>query len=247
MNYVQKLQPRDISDIAYDVEEISIFFDTPITFSILERPDLGEKTVGSGLGGFSWTFFQRGAECTMCGNCCKSTYRNVWFWWHDEPHPDSVEACTLVLNGHNVPIFIHYNSEANGMQRCDFLVDTEVNGVVLGLCGLHEAGIKPNHCRQHPMSSVHNVHLKDGVIPLISRRLPSRNWRWPKCPVDVAKVPMSADQMSTDRAMLKVWEKALWQVPGSHVVEARTLWEVTSGRILPQTSNLLFKDGFEPR
>lgn len=239
MTYLEQLTQRDLTDIAYDIREISIFFRDPITFSLPDRPDLQPMTVGQGLGGFSWSLFQRGADCNLCSNCCRNTHRRVWFWWSTEPHPDSVEHIRLELNGWVRDVWVHLNL-VNDQAKCDFLVDSVAeDGRAIGLCGLHEAGLKPNHCRTHPQTGVYLVNTTRGKVPLLSRRLPSRNWRWPDCPIDVAKVPMSNEQFETDSKMWEVWDQNLSGVPGSLVANAREVW--SRG---PYGTNVFFEDAF---
>lgn len=243
-----ELTDRDLTDLVYDLSEASIFFPEPPTVEIDGRQ--GALATWEGFGGFSWSLFQRGAYCNLCGNCCKNTHRRVWFWWPGERHPDNTQTLPITINGAKIDLQIHVNSDANGMARCDFLSDLDYDvqnydGIwrKAAGCSLHgpDGGIKPNHCRTHPQTGVYKVRVGKTQVPMLSRRLPSRNFRWPTCPVDLKLIPLDAEQIATDTKMWQTWVEGYGNVPGCFVWQAYALWEELVNGPVP-TTNILFKD-----
>lgn len=247
MSITKELTERDYQDILYDLTDASIFFNKPLK---VEFPEAKlSYQVGNGLGGYSWTLFHRGADCTVCGNCCKRTFRRIWFWWDTEDkRPDGLGSLTVLLNNHPITLWLHINEQ--GEDRCDFLVDDTWNGLEVGYCSLHRTlrgNIKPVHCHLHPLTGVYKVNTVRGTRYLLSRRLPHRNFRWPQCPIPVAEVPYLSKDFADDEFGLRRISKALHDVPGSFSHMAYYLWRDEAMKALsgnPTSENIFFEDRF---
>jgi hypothetical protein len=234
------LSTEDISHIVYDLLDVSIFFDFPISIQIQGRT----IEVGKGLGGFSWSLFQRGADCNSCGNCCKHTFRDLWFWWDSEPHrPEGLEPIVIQINRVPTTLWLHRNEM--GADRCDFLVDAKDGDRDVGYCALHavpeKGNIKPAHCHAHPLTG---VYLHPGRQKyLLNRRLPPRNWRWPNCPIKPEQTPYQVKDLLDDQYILTSWVKALMNIPGNRAREMFDRWFVEATKSLcgdPTRSSIWF-------
>lgn len=223
---------RDLEDIKYDLRDVSIFFREPLSVYI---PGYPEFKVGMGFGGYHWSLFQRGADCNACGNCCKRTFRRIWFWWESErERPRGLQPLDMRLNGKWTRIWVHVNSSYD---RCDYLqtqeeyLQFEFRGDSYlqpkEYCDLHTSNlhdfrnVKPVHCRLHPLTGLYKH--KDRL--LFSRRLPSRNFRWPMCPIPIADVPYTMGDYIEDKVCLERLTLAVDTVPGSFSWSAFELWE----------------------
>lgn len=242
------LSPSDISSILWDLKTVSIFFEDPL------EVDIGGNlySVGDGLGGFSWSFFQRGFDCTGCGNCCQSLHgefnRQLWFWYPNEPHPGSLDSLQIRINGQPLEIHLHRNVSTT---QCDFLgqrswvpseeqseayrghkinlVLNEQGQVPIQYCTIHEPRLKPAHCVLYPGAVV--APTGKARLPLLSRRLPGRNWRWPQCPIDVTSIPLRAEDIENDRFVFDVFASNLKDFPKSRVSECLGIWERTVSQV----------------
>ena len=240
------LTSSDIESILWDLKTLSIFFPEPLEVSI---PGHKSMTVGDGYGGFSWSFFQRGFECTACGNCCQSLHgefnRRLWFWYENEPRPEGLIPLEIEINSSRVPIYIHLNESKT---QCDFLgdrswvpIDDDIveqyqshkiklvetgDKVPIQSCTIHDPLVKPAHCMMYPGAAIFPTGKSKTL--LLSRRLPGRNWRWPQCPIDVTNVPLRPQDTSLDRYVLGTWAKATRHVPGNDIDKAISLWELAT-------------------
>lgn len=265
----RQINEHDVSAILWDLEMTSIFFDEPLE---VEIPGFGTHSVGTGLGGFAWSFFQRGFNCVACGNCCQSLNgqpfnRRLWFWYANEPRPvrESIQELQIKINGIHRVIAVHINEH---QFQCDFLGPkqwVESDGIYDEIplenmkfvksdafpdlvpqqyCTIHSPNEKPAHCMIYPGAAVYRPGK--AKIPVLSRRLPGRNWRWPQCPVDLHNSPMRQEDLDNDEYVLSVWQGALGDLPHSRVSECVELWRQTTRDIqatgkAPQT-NVLFKE-----
>jgi hypothetical protein len=220
------LLPRDFDDFVYDWgRTYSIFFSQPLTLVV---PGVGKGTFGSGLGGFSPSIFSRGMKCIACGRCCYGRER-VWTWFVDPDvtPPEDTSAFTIFVNGAPVPLWVHVNRGDPRIDGCDYLINKgslSLDGVTpsQGFCRLWAEGRDlPTHCRQLPDYAVYPVR----GTPLLSRRLPPRNWRAPKCPIDVASLPLDQETIEKDRYVWHRWLVGLRGLPGCHIEEIYELWE----------------------
>lgn len=222
----------DYDSVLWDLEQVALFFRAPLKVRL---PGKSETfSVGSGLGGLHWSLFSRGFPCISCGMCChtdpgKIFNRRLWFWWASEPHPDAgVFATELEINGVAVPIRYHISADRSS---CDYLRADKPK-----LCSIYQ--VRPAHC----MATLGNCVMyrvgKDRM-PMLSRRKPSRNWRWPKCPAQVYTAPRTKQDIENDLYLFGVWKQNLAQIPGCVVREAEALYV----RNLNQPArSLLFKD-----
>lgn len=183
-----------MSNMGWYADLYGIFFDKPV--------EIG-GTMSSGPGGFSQTFFQRTQQCTACGACCKRTFRDEWQWFGVEPRPDEeMERRVEIFNGVEIEVFVYKNKK--GDAQCDFLQED-------GKCGIHMQGVKPIHCVMSPQ--IH-AYVTRGVYYL-SKRLPSRNWRWPQCPIVMADTPPpNEEEKKQDMKILETYYKAFGHVEG---------------------------------
>jgi len=219
---------RDLEDILYDLRDASIFFRNRLDVYI---PGYPEFKVGMGFGGYHWSFFQRGADCIACGNCCKRTFRRIWFWWESEKNrPRGLQPLDIRINGKWTRVWVWVNS---GYEQCDFLqeqdelVEFDFRGEhktqwkEYCVLHLHEPNLKPVHCHLHPLTG---LYAHKGAL-LLSRRLPSRNFRWPECPISISEVPYTVKDYLDDRYSLEHLAMALEKIPGSWAWDAVRLWE----------------------
>jgi len=237
------LHEKDCIDIAWDWEMFSIFFPKPIT---LEFPEQGvTKTVGSGYGGLSKSLFQRGFDCNLCGRCCRNTHRRIWTWLPSEtPHPNH-RVVSIIINGQTEwNLAVHVNK--NGGVKCDYLtpIPGEFELGVREACSIHDT-TQPVHCKTYPGVAVYNVRHGDSRVPLLSRRLPPRNWRWPKCPIPIYELPLARSDIENDLVIWDHWVSSFKSIPGNCVELAfdlyiKTIQQVAEGT--PQETNLLFSD-----
>jgi Fe-S-cluster containining protein len=172
-----KLTREQFSALVWELRAVSIFFDRPLTVEV----DGMREEVGMGLGGLSWTFLSRGQDCEVgCGQCCTNTHRTAWFYYSSEEQ---------YATEHAVPIDVRVNDQLTRFfvwqqedtLRCKQLTDDN-------LCSIHDKG-QPLHCQMYPQTWVY----PHGGKYFLSRRLPPRNWRWPKCPIPVWDVKASEE------------------------------------------------------
>lgn len=105
----------------------------------------------------------------------------------------------------DIPIWVHYNKA--GLEKCDFLGTAENPDH----CSIHKAGTKPLHCLMAPQVGAYHI----GDKYYLSKRLPSRNWRHPKCPIIMIDTPPPNDQeKAMDREILERLQKAFGHIPG---------------------------------
>lgn len=135
----------------------------------------------TGPGKISRLFYERGGGCVEgCAGCCR---RDAWhprlLWVGDMP-PAEVTPFSAVrasISGHWVNVS-YYDSTAD---HCDFLDDElrctlyNKNRSTIGTLGPQVAA------------------SRRGEISWLTRRLPSRNWAWPKCPVPIAETKFSRE------------------------------------------------------
>lgn len=158
----------------------------------------------AGPGGFSHTFFTRSQDCVFgCGACCRRTFRDEWHWLEGERRPDvELSEELFTINGQEIPIYIYKNQL--GDKQCDFLNER-------GLCNIHLEGTKPVHCLMSPQVGAYEY---SGIFYL-SKRLPSRNWRWPQCPINLAATPPPDEkERAMDRQILTRLSQGLGMVKG---------------------------------
>lgn len=238
------LTPQDLGDFMYDWRTYSIFFESPVSVTV---PGVGEFTVGSGLGGFSPSIFVRGMKCIACGRCCYG-HERVWTWFETPGgrFPDDTVRLIITVNGHPLPLRAHVNRGNPRVDGCDYLVqkgELSLDGVTpsKGFCRLWRDGLDlPTHCRQLPDYGVYPVRTSRGTVPLLSRRLPPRNWRSPQCPINVQALPLDDTTLEKDRRVWRQWVDGLTGLPGSKIDLIYALWEryVTS----PPTGVIFFQD-----
>ena len=227
------LSQRDSEDIGYDLTQLSIFFPKPI---VLDIEGLAATEWGMGYGGLSTSLFLRSTDCNQCGACCKNGHRTIWFWYAHEDHPEGVPAYQFEINGVEIPIWVHVNSQ-NGYAKCDYLVplgyeSRDLRGPTPAEgCSLHVPGLKPSHCSVNPQTGVWKTLTQHGLKLMLSRRLPSRNWRYPLCPIDVYNLQMNDEQIRQDEIMWAHWRRALKYVPGHCIEQAYDLWRATHEQI----------------
>jgi NAD-dependent dihydropyrimidine dehydrogenase PreA subunit len=220
----------DLISLAFDFEHVAIFHREPLKIVV---PDVGEITSGNGLGGFSHTVFERSEKCIVCGACCRKCRRRVWFWHAGDSHPEDVTPLTVVVNGNVVPMVYHASKER--FMTCDYQAED-------GRCIIHEPDRRPVHCDFDPFSNIYTVNLSRGKRNLWSRRLPSRNWLWPKCPIDVATIPITEAQIDDDRRRWNILAKHYTQLPGSFMIEGLSILnQQWASRMVPE-KNILLED-----
>lgn len=222
---------RDITELLFDFRFASIFFETPLTIEILGNT----INVGEGLGAISHTLFERAQGCTMCGRCCHTKERANWQWWQHEEKPDGLIPVDFRVNGQLDQMFVYKNT-TTPYDKCGFLVpltpDPVTNEPREG-CSLHLVnnenthgyGIKPGHCQYEFMTCVKPVNTVFGIVHMLSRRMPGRNWRSPQCPVDVAKLPITPAQIDEDHFFWRKWVASWGHWPGSHIERGYDLWQ----------------------
>jgi hypothetical protein len=246
------LQPSDFGDFWYDFgRTYSIFFQRPFELVV---PGVGREVVGAGPGGFASSLFARGFNCIACGRCCYGSER-TWSWLPGSTPPEDTIEVEITLDGHPLPLRVHVNQGDSHTDGCDYLRKTQpgeiqlsLDGVTpsLGYCSIWADGKDlPDHCRQLPDMAVYSPRSKRGRIPLLSRRLPPRNWQNPKCPVPINTIPLDQPTIEKDRAVWSRWVNGLRGVPGCFVEYAYELWEQTIDQTLqgfPPTGNLYFSD-----
>lgn len=193
------MKPKMKDRTEWLLERYLTLFPEPVEVTF---PDGDVKHLG-GWGGFSRTFFERGRGCYLAchGKCCEKYSAGWWFYLPSEtPGPEPTEVEHIKLNGLPLVVRTHGN-EREETEGCDYL-DSE------GRCTLYlDGGRLAIPCNYLPHVDAH----RHGNEFFWSKRLPSRNWRWPKCMVDPGTVtPDPAD----DRYLFEVLVNALWQVPG---------------------------------
>lgn len=259
---------RDLGSLEYDLSKVAIFYPEPLT---IEIPEWDNKTIriGSGYGGLSWSLFQRGEGCTACGLCCHNTFRRVWFWMPDQPKPRGLPEFEIYVNGIKRVLPYHMQKGGEDGERCDYLEPllrdgvqvTEKNDLPIWLCSLHRedespfaqqngpfehrGDLKPVHCRMSPFVAIHNVNTVSGTRQVLSRRLPSRNWRWPKCPIPVYDLPISKEIVDNDARNFEMLYQAYGDLPGSKMYEGLSLWRDLADQSLagsPPTETIYLED-----
>lgn len=242
------LRPQDWGDFEYDFgRTLSIFFAEPLR---LEVPGVGEGTLGMGFGGLAASLFQRGFYCTACGNCCYGDER-VWLWLppFGPQVPYDTQFLTVFVNGKPLVLRVHVNARNAKTEGCDYLDRGQTltfdGQPSRGQCTLWAQGkTLPHHCRQLPDMAVYAPNSLRGRVPLLSRRLPPRNWQSPKCPIPVTEIPLDPATIRKDWDVWQTWVVALQDLPGCYVKQAFELWwakvqEVRRGR---PAENLYFAD-----
>lgn len=248
------LRPDDLISLAYNLKIVSIFHPQPLEVTV---PGVGTITAGNGFGGFSWSIFQRGEGCTACGRCCFSCRRRTW-WWHDsDPRPAGLKPQEILVNGTRIPMWYHMTTNGARFEKCDFLGPLnapdgsqlhEEHGIPMWGCTLHDVQLKPVHCRMDPFLSVWNVTSKRGARNVLSRRLPSRNHLWPRCPIDLNLYPLTEAQAEQDWLNLHQLADSFQEIPGLRMRDALSLYYDTLVASLtgnPPQETIYFEDYFQ--
>lgn len=231
----ENLIQEDIDFLAADLLTVAVFHPRPIRVEIEGWPAFD---VGNGYGGFSSTSFIRAGNCTGCGGCC--AYRRTWWWDSRDPHPtdQSTRPIDVRINGDKHHFLYHTTRSGDRFNVCDYLTpayDDELNQLIdvagneVWHCKLHsevpDQNIKPHHCKIEPFLSIKKVRTSFGMRYLWSRRLPSRNWAWPKCPSDVYNTPIEPKHIEEDRRNFWQLFKTYGDLPNSHMAKGIELWE----------------------
>lgn len=161
--------------ITRNLRFLSLF--TPEPLKVQLNPDT-TVDVGQGYGFISHTFWERSTKCFLecMGTCCQNWPRPgispIWFAF--EVMPKGLDMYTVRVNDRDLTFF----AETNLMSRyeCQFLDKTT------GKCSIY-AESKPTHCDFDPQMGIYPLRKKLGLF----RRLPPRNWRYPKCPIDPSR------------------------------------------------------------
>lgn len=274
--YRGRLAPITKADLPWfetELLKISIFFPEPLH---LEVPGIGELVVGTGYGGFSHTLFSRGDYCTGCGRCCLGQYRRTWLWSDHDPAPEGAPEIEVLINGHPHRYSYHLQTDVS-RGRCDYLEPVywlEPHGFEPGIQAREEHDLPmwgcvlfgdqdfdvegrkqaqdpnrmPPGCQTGIFVEPKKVNLKRGQRYLLSRRLPSRNWRWPDCPVDVYSTPYSSPVSKSDIKHLTGFRDNYRHIPGSCLEEALALYKSVSASVRLEgrtvEDNILLEDYF---
>lgn len=250
----------------------SIFFREPIH---IEMPELDFSVdIGFGLGGLSWSLFHRGEGCTGCGRCCSNLPMYLWLYHPLDPQPSGLPRVDLTVNGLTIPYSYHIEDPGDYAKTdCAYLdnliVDGkqvyEVNGLPIRICVLHgtedpipqtvdqdrdriyTGDLKPMHCQLEPMTrAVRRRYGPDRRNMIVwERTLPSRNWAWPKCPVQVYKTPATEHVFRGQRRILAALERNYKDVPGNVFADALALWDELVEQTLagsPPMATTILKD-----
>lgn len=233
-----QLTQHDLQFLAWDLETVAIFHPQPLSVSV---DGFQPFTVGMGLGGFSTSIFTRGDRCTACGACC--SHRRTWFWHDLENHAEDALPIDVVISGVKQRFWYHVTSSGNPLDGCDYLMPGVRGTPMGGPCRLHVPGLKPLHCRMDPYMFTHKVRLSEGrQVRLLSRKLPSRNWAWPKCPVDIYHEPFTAETLQNDYRAFDDLERNYAGLPGSDMHAWLTVWRETVSHGIVPDRNILFSD-----
>ena len=177
------------------------------------------------------------------------------------------------INGLQTTFFYHMTSSGKRFEKCDFLIPAytvegsnrgqgqlgsdlhldndpnrlvDIHGNPMWFCSIQFKG-KPLHCKSDPFLSVHKVRTARGIVNLLSRRLPSRNWRWPKCPIDVANEPFTPEIAQLDLENFQQLYNSFGNLPGSQMIEGLQIWEAEASKALEghaPSENIFFADVF---
>lgn len=182
-------------------------------------------------------------------------HRRVWYWHEYDPRPDGLNTFDAIINGKRVTYFYHMQQDPGYTTACDYLDPYFVDGVqqkdifgnLMHICTLHgdenpmnhqesvglrDPDIKPLHCSLSPFVMVREVSYNNEKRPVLSRRLPARNWRWPKCPIDLNKISLTHQIAAMDGRNLRRLLEEYRHLPGSRMEEAIRLWADEADRVI---------------
>ncbi len=201
----------DVADLAYDFRYLALFCSSELVISYADELSvLNQVSVGhEGLGAISRTVFTRSLmACRCCGNCCRDTKRQAWYWYDFEFDIAKLaahgidDATPVQINVNNVPVnLIRWRSVPD---RCRYLDN-------LNHCYMHVAGVKTWHCS----ITTPGIIITRSGIDTLSVQHRGRNWRWPQCPVTWSLTEY--DEATKNRWLwaLGLWRDVLSCVPGS--------------------------------
>lgn len=182
--------PIHAESLLRNLRLLSLFSPTPLSVVFAEQP----HHVGEGYGFISHTVWERSTLCleSCRGGCCTNWKRpGIGPLWHpSELFPPNLDEHVAHVNG----VEFRYRSQKNldNQFTCGFW------DPATGRCQIYSTG-KPVHCDIDPQMGV--FPCKKGKLGLF-RRLPPRNWRFPKCPVDMSETrPSDASRAEMDRVL----------------------------------------------
>lgn len=215
-----RLSRNDLSAIVFDLRGISVFFEKPILVQFGESGNYYSESIGYGYGGLSGTIWTRSTMClTGCGRCCRTPYRNVWYYYSSETNrPDGlIDFDDITIDGKRIRLHLD-RQDKQPEENCSHLVTKDVgNGVLGDVCGIYEQ--RPAHCRQYP--ELFLTHSRGRLW--WSRRLPSRNWGFPKCPIEMSTTMYTPETRDENVFIFDMFARALSFDRDAHRVAKRVV------------------------
>ena len=199
-NHAGTVQPMHWDMVLWDLRKLSIFFPEPLQVRLLPGPRTAVRTdrvyeVGCGYGGISELFTQRGEDCIEgCGDCCRAVKYSAILWYDaEEPRyrGEGVLPVDILVNNRPLRVWLW---PFKHLGSCAFL-ETDT-----GRCQIHSRG-RAMMCHFGPQTGLYKMPKSDRLM--LSRRIVSRNWRWPKCPIDVSKVPFTPKTVEENDLILR--------------------------------------------
>lgn len=225
-NLADKITKTHFDTLCWELRKLSIFFEHPISVKMSGW----EAEVGSGYGGLSETFTSRGEDCLPdCGQCCENVKYSVLSWLPSENAHPMAHRVGLRVNGKPFQLFAW---PFKSLERCEFLDPTSK------MCLVHDTH-RATMCHFGPQTGLYTLPKSDPPRLMLSRRIVSRNWRWPNCPIPVAEVPFTEKTHHENMHILRHFRDALYKINYDAFRQAVKLYDLLNehphankGRIL---------------